>query len=228
LSRQLLAIACPHHLRLFCLLCAVTVIPSKLLDSSLLYSTLLLSRPSNVKRTTASETTTMDFTGQYNFANPQPYHQFMPIPPLTPSHSHSTGSDDFNASPPVSKCPSPRSPPTLPVQPCLSVFLPEHYSINLGLQISKVFGFFTIVPAARLSHTTSASKLTSSLHLHRKTTMPCLLAKTTSSNPSIIQPPKASTPILTSPHPVSLDLRRLRVRTSSLPKFKFTNSKEAR
>lgn len=119
-------------------------------------------------------------------------------------------------------------PPTLPVQPCLSVFLPEHYSINLGLQISKVFGFFTIVPAARLSHTTSASKLTSSLHLHRKTTMPCLPAKMTSSNPSIIQPPKASTPILTSPHPVSLDLRRLRARTSSLPKFKFTNSKEAR
>jgi AP-1-like factor len=42
----------------------------------------------------------MDFTGQYNFTNPQPYHQFMPIPPLTPSHSHSAGSDDFNASPP--------------------------------------------------------------------------------------------------------------------------------
>ncbi|KAF5022146.1 hypothetical protein F66182_5796 [Fusarium sp. NRRL 66182] len=42
----------------------------------------------------------MDFTGQYNFAHPQPYHQFMPIPPLTPSHSHSAGSDDFNASPP--------------------------------------------------------------------------------------------------------------------------------
>ncbi|KAM0193935.1 hypothetical protein ACHAPA_000260 [Fusarium lateritium] len=42
----------------------------------------------------------MDFTGQYNFANSQPYHQFMPIPPLTPSHSHSAGSDDFNASPP--------------------------------------------------------------------------------------------------------------------------------
>ncbi|KAM0356071.1 hypothetical protein ACHAPU_000465 [Fusarium lateritium] len=42
----------------------------------------------------------MDFTGQYNFASSQPYHQFMPIPPLTPSHSHSAGSDDFNASPP--------------------------------------------------------------------------------------------------------------------------------
>ncbi|RFN52023.1 bzip transcription factor (fcr3) [Fusarium flagelliforme] len=91
----------------------------------------------------------MDFTGQYNFANPQPYHQFMPIPPLTPSHSHSAGSDDFNASPPVSKCSSPRSPPTLPVQPCLSVFLPEHYSINLGLQISKVFGFFAIFASAQ-------------------------------------------------------------------------------
>ncbi|KAI8675130.1 BZIP domain-containing protein [Fusarium keratoplasticum] len=42
----------------------------------------------------------MDFTGQYNFPGTQPYHQFMPIPPLTPSHSHSAGSDDFNASPP--------------------------------------------------------------------------------------------------------------------------------
>ncbi|KAF4437398.1 YAP1-transcriptional activator involved in oxidative stress response, partial [Fusarium albosuccineum] len=42
----------------------------------------------------------MDFTGQYSFPGTQPYHQFMPIPPLTPSHSHSAGSDDFNASPP--------------------------------------------------------------------------------------------------------------------------------
>ncbi|KAF4984209.1 hypothetical protein FZEAL_549 [Fusarium zealandicum] len=40
----------------------------------------------------------MDFTGQYSFPGTQPYHQFMPIPPLTPSHS--AGSDDFNASPP--------------------------------------------------------------------------------------------------------------------------------
>ncbi|KAL6410414.1 hypothetical protein AUP68_06836 [Ilyonectria robusta] len=42
----------------------------------------------------------MDFSGQYNFPGAQPYHQFMPIPPLTPSHSHSAASDDFNTSPP--------------------------------------------------------------------------------------------------------------------------------
>jgi AP-1-like factor len=43
----------------------------------------------------------MDFTGQYQFAGAQPYHQFMTIPPLTPSNSHSTASDDFaNTSPP--------------------------------------------------------------------------------------------------------------------------------
>ncbi|KAI9903664.1 hypothetical protein N3K66_000193 [Trichothecium roseum] len=45
----------------------------------------------------------MDFTGQYQFAGTgQAYHhpQFMPIPPLTPSHSHSAGSDEYNASPP--------------------------------------------------------------------------------------------------------------------------------
>ncbi|KAH6888050.1 hypothetical protein B0T10DRAFT_66271 [Thelonectria olida] len=41
----------------------------------------------------------MDFTGQYNFPGTQPY-QFMPIPPLTPSHSHSAASDDFTTSPP--------------------------------------------------------------------------------------------------------------------------------
>ncbi|KPM40442.1 hypothetical protein AK830_g6087 [Neonectria ditissima] len=41
----------------------------------------------------------MDFSG-YNFPGAQPYHQFMPIPPLTPSHSHSATSDDFNTSPP--------------------------------------------------------------------------------------------------------------------------------
>ncbi|KAF7555417.1 hypothetical protein G7046_g6569 [Stylonectria norvegica] len=42
----------------------------------------------------------MDFTGQYQFPGAQSYHQFMPVPPLTPSHSHSAGSDEFNASPP--------------------------------------------------------------------------------------------------------------------------------
>lgn len=42
----------------------------------------------------------MDFTGQYNFSGAQPYHQFMPIPPLPPSHSHSAGSDEFTTSPP--------------------------------------------------------------------------------------------------------------------------------
>lgn len=47
--------------------------------------------------------TTMDFTSQYQFAGGQPYQTFMPIPPLTPSNSHSTGSDDFTTtSPPVS------------------------------------------------------------------------------------------------------------------------------
>lgn len=40
----------------------------------------------------------MDFTGQYNFPGAQPY-QFMSIPPLTPSHSHSAASDDFTTSP---------------------------------------------------------------------------------------------------------------------------------
>ncbi|CAM1502110.1 Fc.00g040940.m01.CDS01 [Cosmosporella sp. VM-42] len=39
----------------------------------------------------------MDFSGQYQFPGAQPYHQFMPIPPLTPSNSHSAGSDDFAA-----------------------------------------------------------------------------------------------------------------------------------
>ncbi|KAH7158117.1 hypothetical protein B0J13DRAFT_650917 [Dactylonectria estremocensis] len=43
----------------------------------------------------------MDFGGQYSFPGAQPYHQFMPIPPLTPSHSHSAASDDFNTSPPA-------------------------------------------------------------------------------------------------------------------------------
>ncbi|KAJ0130580.1 Zinc-type alcohol dehydrogenase-like protein [Fusarium oxysporum f. sp. albedinis] len=70
----------------------------------------------------------MDFTGQYNFANPQPYHQFMPIPPLTPSHSHSAGSDDFNASPP----------------PCLSVSLPEHYSSNVEPYKHDLLGIFNV------------------------------------------------------------------------------------
>ncbi|KAI5464107.1 hypothetical protein BGZ63DRAFT_421186 [Mariannaea sp. PMI_226] len=42
----------------------------------------------------------MDFTGQYSFPGTQPYHHFMPITPLTPSHSHSAPSDEFNPSPP--------------------------------------------------------------------------------------------------------------------------------
>lgn len=47
----------------------------------------------------------MDFTNQYPFpgGQQQSYHQFMPVPPLTPSHSHSAPSDDYNNSPPV--CP---------------------------------------------------------------------------------------------------------------------------
>ncbi|WYZ39198.1 hypothetical protein EsH8_III_001112 [Colletotrichum jinshuiense] len=40
----------------------------------------------------------MDFSQQY-FAQAQPY-QFMGIPPLTPSHSNSAGSDDFNTTSP--------------------------------------------------------------------------------------------------------------------------------
>ncbi|TDZ34239.1 Fluconazole resistance protein 3 [Colletotrichum sidae] len=40
----------------------------------------------------------MDFSHQY-FAQAQPY-QFMGIPPLTPSHSNSAGSDDFNTTSP--------------------------------------------------------------------------------------------------------------------------------
>ncbi|KHN98808.1 bZIP transcription factor (Fcr3) [Metarhizium album ARSEF 1941] len=45
----------------------------------------------------------MDFSSQpFPFTAGQPYHQsFMSVPPLTPSNSHSTGSDDYNtASPP--------------------------------------------------------------------------------------------------------------------------------
>jgi len=46
----------------------------------------------------------MDFSHNY-FAGAQPY-QFMGIPPLTPSHSNSAASDDFNTtSPPVSRLP---------------------------------------------------------------------------------------------------------------------------
>jgi AP-1-like factor len=38
----------------------------------------------------------MDFTGQFQFASgPQAYHSFMPMP-LTPSHSHSAPSDEYN------------------------------------------------------------------------------------------------------------------------------------
>jgi hypothetical protein len=45
---------------------------------------------------------TMDFSHPAYFSNPQPY-QFIGIPPLTPSHSNSAASDDFNTtSPPVS------------------------------------------------------------------------------------------------------------------------------
>ncbi|KAH7316423.1 hypothetical protein B0I35DRAFT_409629 [Stachybotrys elegans] len=41
----------------------------------------------------------MDFSQQYGF--PQPYQSFVTVPPLTPSHSHSTASDDYNnTSPP--------------------------------------------------------------------------------------------------------------------------------
>ncbi|KAL0937656.1 bZIP transcription factor [Colletotrichum truncatum] len=40
----------------------------------------------------------MDYSQQY-FAQTQPY-QFMGIPPLTPSHSNSAGSDDFNTTSP--------------------------------------------------------------------------------------------------------------------------------
>lgn len=124
------------------------------------FATVTISSP-----TIDSETITMDFTGQYNFTNPQPYHQFMPIPPLTPSHSHSAGSDDFNASPPVSKCSSPRS--LLPPLPRCSPALAFSYlSITLStfsLRCPTSFGFFSVVPAARLFHDTSAYKLTSGL-----------------------------------------------------------------
>lgn len=45
----------------------------------------------------------MDYTQQQYFGGAQPYAQFMGIPPLTPSNSHSAGSEDFNnTSPPVS------------------------------------------------------------------------------------------------------------------------------
>ncbi|KAH6697055.1 bZIP transcription factor [Plectosphaerella plurivora] len=41
----------------------------------------------------------MDFSQQY-FVNAQPYQQFIGISPLTPSHSNSAASDDFNATSP--------------------------------------------------------------------------------------------------------------------------------
>lgn len=48
----------------------------------------------------------MDYSSQFQFPGGQPYQNFMTIPPLTPSHSHSAGSDDYNpnsnTSPPVS------------------------------------------------------------------------------------------------------------------------------
>lgn len=45
----------------------------------------------------------MDYHAQYQFTNGQPYQAFMPMPPLTPSNSHSVSSDDFNnTSPEVS------------------------------------------------------------------------------------------------------------------------------
>lgn len=45
----------------------------------------------------------MDYSQQQYFGGAQPYAQFMAIPPLTPSNSHSAGSEEFNnTSPPVS------------------------------------------------------------------------------------------------------------------------------
>ncbi|KEZ41834.1 hypothetical protein SAPIO_CDS6640 [Scedosporium apiospermum] len=41
----------------------------------------------------------MDYSRQQFFGGPQPY-QFMSMPPLTPSNSHSAGSDDFNTTSP--------------------------------------------------------------------------------------------------------------------------------
>lgn len=60
------------------------------------------SRPTHTHTHVERRIATMDFSHQY-FAQAQPY-QFMGIPPLTPSHSNSAGSDDFNTtSPPVSR-----------------------------------------------------------------------------------------------------------------------------
>ncbi|OAA42701.1 bZIP transcription factor (Fcr3) [Metarhizium rileyi] len=42
----------------------------------------------------------MDFSSQYPFPAGQPYQSFMTVPPLTPSNSHSAGSDDFNTTSP--------------------------------------------------------------------------------------------------------------------------------
>lgn len=51
-------------------------------------------------------TCAMDFSHAAYFGGTQPY-QFVGIPPLTPSHSNSAASDDFNTtSPPVVGCPS--------------------------------------------------------------------------------------------------------------------------
>lgn len=49
----------------------------------------------------------MDYSTQFQFAGAQPYTSFMPIQPLTPSHSQSAASDEFNnTSPPVRFYPS--------------------------------------------------------------------------------------------------------------------------
>ncbi|KAK2591907.1 hypothetical protein QQS21_010405 [Conoideocrella luteorostrata] len=42
----------------------------------------------------------MDFQSQYQFAGGQPFQAFMPLPPLTPSNSHSAASDEFNTTSP--------------------------------------------------------------------------------------------------------------------------------
>lgn len=120
---------------------------------------------------------------------------------------------------------SPRSPPLPQVQPCLSVLLPEHYSINFEPHKHNVFGFFNVVPAPRLSDGISVSELTFLFEPHRRHTTPCLPAQPTSSRLSIMLPHKALMPTLTSRPLGFLGPRRLPVRMYLLRKL--ISSKEA-
>lgn len=114
--------------------------------------------------------------------------------------------------------------PTPLVQPCLSVSLPEHYSSNVEPHKHDHLGIFSVVPAARLSHSFSASLLTYCFATYRKTTTASLPVKMISSSLSIIPQPKASMQTLTS---LPLVFRAPRHLPAILLRPKPINSKEA-